>query len=124
MTPMQRVDVLRAACCVAGIDGTPSESERKVIDRLAAGVGVGRASLEAMFERGATDPNFHEEQFRVLKSSPQESIAALLEVAMADGKLTENETAVLKALADKLGIGDDTFAKLISNVLEILDKSS
>ena len=101
MTPMQRVDVLRAACCVAGIDGAPSESERKVIDKLAADVGVGRASLEAMIARGATDPDFHKEQFRVLRSSPQESIAALLEVAMADGKLTENETAVLKSLSER-----------------------
>jgi len=73
-----------------------------------------------MIERRATDPDFHEEQFRVLKSSPKESIAALLEVAMADGKLTENKTAVLKALADKLGISDGMFAKLIDNVLEML----
>jgi len=101
MTPMQKVDVLRAACCVAGIDGAPTPSELKVIDKLAADVGVGRASLEAMIARGATDPSFHEEQFRVLKASPQESIAALLEVAMADGELSENETAVLKSLADK-----------------------
>lgn len=120
MTPMQRVDVLRAACCVAGIDGAPGENELKVIDKLAADIGVGRASLEAMIARGATDPNFHEEQFRVLRSSPQESIAVLLEVAMADGKLTENETAVLKSLSDKLSISDETFAKLISNVVEML----
>lgn len=120
MTPMQRVDVLRAACCVAGIDGAPTESERKVIDKLAADVGVGRASLEAMIARGATDPTFHEEQFRVLKADPQQSIAALLEVAMADGKLTDNETLVLKALSVKLGIPDDTFAKLIGNVHKML----
>ena len=120
MTPMQRVEILRAACCVAGIDGAPTQSERKVIDKLAADVGVGRASLEAMIARGASDPNFHEEQFLVLKASPQESIAALLEVAMADGKLTENETAVLKALSDKLGIGDEMFAQLIDRVLKML----
>lgn len=120
MTPMQKVDVLRAACCVAGIDGTPTDSERKVIDKLAADVGVGRASLEAMIDRGATDPNFHEEQFRVLRADPQQSIAALLEVAMADGKLTENETAVLHALAGKLGIPDGTFTKLIGNVNKML----
>jgi len=40
---LRRVEVLRAACAVAGIDGAPSEAERKVIDKLAADVGVGRA---------------------------------------------------------------------------------
>ena len=121
MTPMQKVDVLRAACCVAGIDGTPNPTERKVIDKLAADVGVGQASLEAMIQRGATDPNFHEEQFRVLKSDPQQSIAALLEVAMADGKITENETAVLRALAGKLSIPDETFEQLMGSVHKMLE---
>ena len=120
MTPMQRVDVLRAACCVAGIDGTPGESERKIIEKLAADIGVGQASMEAMIARGATDPKFHEEQFRVLKASPQESIASLLQVARADGKLSQNETAVLKSLSDKLGIDDDTFAQLIASVVKML----
>ena len=91
-----------------------------MIDKLAADIGVGKASLEAMIARGATDPDFHQEQFRVLRSSPKESILSLLEVAMADGKLTENEIAVLKALSDKLGINDDTFAVLIDDVIKML----
>jgi len=91
-----------------------------VIDKLAADVGVGQASLEAMIERGTTDPNFHEEQFRVLKSDPQQSITAILEVAMADGKIAENETAVLRALAAKLSIPDETFEKLMANVHDML----
>jgi len=120
MTPMQKVDVLRAACCVAGIDGQPKEAERAVIDKLAGECGVGRASLQAMIDRGATDPNFHEEQFRVLKADPQNSMAALLEVAMADGNISDNETTVLRALAGKLAIPDDVFNQLLTNVGKML----
>lgn len=121
MTPMQRVDVLRAACCVAGIDGQPNDAERAVIDKLAAEVGVGAASLNAMVERGATDPNFHEEQFRVLKADPQQTMAALLEVAMADGKISENESGVLKALSGKLNVPADVFDQLMSSVSKMME---
>ena len=33
---MRQVDLLRAACCVAGADGETSDSERRVLQRLAA----------------------------------------------------------------------------------------
>ena len=121
MTPMQKVDVLRAACCVAGIDGQTNEAERKVIDKLAAEVGVGQASLQAMVERGATDPSFHEEQFRVLKADPQQAMAALLEVAMADGKITQNEAEVLRALSEKLNVPEDVFDQLLASVSKMMD---
>ena len=121
MTPMQKVDVLRAACCVAGTDGMPNEAERAVIDKLAADVGVGRASLEAMIERGATDPQFYQEQFCVLKSDPQESMAALLEIAIADGSLSDQEAFVLRALSEKLSIPTDVFDQLMANVSDMLN---
>jgi tellurite resistance protein len=121
MTPMQRVDILRAACCVAGIDGDITEAENAVISKLAKEAGVGRASLEAMMDRGATDPNFHQDQFRVLKEDPQESMAALLEVAMADGQLSDSESEVLRALSRKLSITSEVFDQLISAVNQMLD---
>ncbi|MFK7769801.1 MAG: TerB family tellurite resistance protein [Mariniblastus sp.] len=121
MTPMQKVDVLRAACCVAGIDGQPKESELAVINKLAGEVGVGRASLEAMIDRGATDPNFYQEQFKILKSDPQQSMAALLEVAMADGHITENETLVLRGLAGRLEVPEAVFDQLITGANKMLD---
>ena len=41
MNPMQEVEVLRAACCVAGIDGEVTENELVMINELAAKAGVG-----------------------------------------------------------------------------------
>lgn len=121
MTPMQKVDILRAACCVAGIDGQTTDAEKAVIDKLAKDAGVGRASVEAMIERGATDPNFHEEQFRVLKEDPHESMAALLEVAMADGQLSPAESEVLRSLSQKLSVPPEVFDQLVSSVSQMLD---
>lgn len=116
MTPMEKVDLLRAACCVAGVDGKLEEPEQAVVNRLAADVGVGQASLQAMIERGVRDPDFHKEQFRVLKADPQQSMAVLLEVALADGKISDGETDVLRALSQKLSVPGEVFEELIMNV--------
>ena len=42
---MFKVELLRAACCVAGIDGEIDEAEFAVLKKLADDVGVGDASL-------------------------------------------------------------------------------
>ena len=121
MNPMFKVDVLRAACCVAGIDGEVNDSETKVLEKLASEVGVGSASLQAMISRGKTDPDFHKEQFRILKANPQETMAMLLEVALADGSCSEDECGVLKALSEKLEVSSEVFDQLISKVSKMGD---
>ena len=120
MNPMLKVDILRAACCVAGIDGEVDDTERSVLAKLADDVGVGQASLEAMISRGKSDPEFHKEQFRVLKADPQETMATLLEVAMADGKLVESEEKVLQILSRKLDVQDEVFQQLIAKVNKMM----
>lgn len=113
MTPMEKVDLLRAACCVAGIDGKVEEPERAVIERLASEVGVGQASMNAMIDRGVRDPDFYKMQFRILKADPEKSMSVLLEVALADGKITDAETHVLRGLSEKLNVPGEVFDKLM-----------
>ena len=120
MTPMQKVEVLRAACCVAGINTDVSEKEKTLLDKIAKEVGVGRASLNAMIERASTDHDFHREQFRILKENPQQCLATVLEVAMADGKVTDNEKMVLQSLASNLEVPSNVFEKLMDNVSGLL----
>ena len=120
MTPMQKVEVLRAACCVAGIEGNIDEAEFPLLKKIAKEVGVGKASLDAMIQRASTDPNFHEEQFQILKSEPQKCMATVLQVALADGKVTEAETQVLKALSEKLNVSNEVFDQLMQNVAKML----
>ena len=116
MLPIQRLDILRAACCVAGIDGDANEAQSAVLERLAREVGVGKASLDAMIERAETDNKFHEEQFKVLEFEPKTTMSILLEVALADGQLTDSEADVLRILAGRLKIDSAMFEQLLNQV--------
>lgn len=116
MLPIQRLDILRAACCVAGIDGSANDAEAAVLKRLAREVGVGKASLNAMIERAETDETFHEEQFKVLEFEPKTTMATLLEVALADGELSDSEADVLRILAGRLHIDAAMFDQLLVEV--------
>jgi tellurite resistance protein len=120
MTPEQKVDLLRAACCVAGIDGETSPKEQQLIDKLAKNVGCGSASVTAMVARSQQDPEFYRDQFKVLKEDPQQAMAVLLEVAMADGALQESEKSVLVGLANNLNVPSEIVDKLVSEVSGIL----
>jgi len=122
MTPTQRIDLLRAACCVANAGDDVSESEMVVIQKLIKEVGVGRASVEAMMDRAKKDPDFCQDQFKILKSEPAEAMLFLLQVAMADGKVTEVEISVLQSLANNLEVPADVFDKLISQVKDTLNQ--
>ena len=121
MTPMQKVEVLRAACCVAGIEGNIQECELPLLQKIAKEVGVGKASLDAMMDRAKSDPEFHNEQFQILKSEPQKCMATILQVAMCDGEVTEAEAAVLKALSQKLNVADDVFNEIMSSISGMMD---
>lgn len=119
MSAMVKVEILRAACCVAGAGGDTSVAESEILQRLAKETGVGRASLEAMVSRACTDQNFCNEQFRVLKADPKEAMAILLEVAMTDGVIDEKETQILRVLAERLAVPDEIFETLLAKAKEI-----
>jgi len=74
-------------------------------------------------DRAKIDPTFCEDQFRILKSEPSESMLVLIQVAMADGKLTEEEIQVLQSLANNLEIPSDVFDKLIAQVKDTLNQN-
>lgn len=113
MSAMIKVEILRAACCVAGADGNLNDAEWGLLNRLAKETGVGQASLDAMVSRACRDQEFCNEQFRVLKADPKEAMAILLEVAMADGKIDETEAQILQVFANKLGVRTEVFELLL-----------
>ncbi len=104
MDAMLRVQILRAACCVAGSDGIANEQERRIVETLAAEVGVGEASLAAMIQRAETEDDYVNDHFRVLKSDPKETMGALFAVALADDLLTDTELNVLQRLSERLDV--------------------
>ena len=124
MDGMVKVQVLRAACCVAGADGLNEPPERRIVDLLAREVGVGDASLQAMLERATEEDDYYKDQFRVLKSDPKETMALLFSVALADGKLEQSELDVLGRLAQKLGVTDEQFTKWVAEANQLLAKGT
>lgn len=118
MTPTQRVEILRASCCIAGADGETTADELQHIKQLAAAVGVGEASLNAMMQRAETDPEFYKQQFNILKAEPLECLDVLLQVTVANGTIKESEFDVLKGLANQLDINEDDFRSRVTNAIE------
>jgi uncharacterized tellurite resistance protein B-like protein len=113
MTPMQKVEILKAACCVAGVDRTIDDNELPLLQKIAKEVGVGRASLSAMIRRASEDANFHQGQFQVLKENPRACMAVIVEVARGDGKINDQELQILQSLAANLNLPDEELQQLI-----------
>lgn len=114
MNPMADVEALRAACCVAGLDGEIEERERKLLERLAQRAGVGSVSLRSMMETAVQDRNFYEKQFRVIRADPDRTIKTLLAVAVVDGELELEERVIIQYFADALGMTRERCDALIA----------
>ena len=106
---MRKVDLLKAACCVAGADGETSEPERRMLQRLADDSGIGAASLAAMIECAETDERFLETQFRVAVAKPREALQLLFKMAIVDGRLRKEEAVMLKRLSKRLKVQSAQF---------------
>ncbi len=113
---MKDLELLRAACCVAGLDGEVGEDERAAIEILQERAGVGAASLAAMLDIARTDSEFYEEQFELLLSDPEHAIKTLWKVAAIDGRVSTDEAVILRYFGHKLGLDD-------ARVEEIIDET-
>ena len=107
------LEVLRAACCIAGLDGNIDRAEIRYLRTLAERAGVGLTSLEAMVEQALENRDFYEEQFQVVASDPDRAITALFTVAIADGRLVTEERVILRHFADRIGVPGLRFEKLL-----------
>jgi tellurite resistance protein len=114
MSVMHKVEILRAACCVAGIDGDTTDRERRLLKQLADQIGVGDASLQAMINRAERDSNFCNEQFVLLKTRPDKTMRILLQVALADRQLDDDECVVLQQFAERLGLAAERFQGVLA----------
>ncbi len=122
MEAMRKVEVLRAACCVAGVDGDTSDAEKRILMVLAEEVGVGEASLTAMIERANSDQAFYKEMFRVLKGDPGETMRLLFSIAVADNRFRSSEREVLRRLGRRLGIEQEAFDKWLKESIEYVQQ--
>ena len=123
MSAMQDVEILRAACCVAGLDEQITDSERGMLKRLANHAGVGAVSLEAMIDRAVSDPDFYQEQFEMVRTDPDATMKALFCVAVADRELTTDERVILHHFAAKLGMAPERFDQLLAAARKHIDRN-
>ena len=106
---MGKVEVLRAACCMAAADNDITDKELAFVMKLAEDAGVGQASLKAMIDRATTEPDFYKEQFNYLISDPEESMKLMFRIAISDHDLDDNEIKMLTHFAKVLGMKPERF---------------
>jgi uncharacterized membrane protein YebE (DUF533 family) len=114
-------EILRAAICVAGIDGVVDDTERHWIEKLAAKIGVGDRSLEKLIQQAETDPDFYKVQLNTLQADPVLVVKALFGIAAADGVLMEQERVIIQHFAAKLGMTQSDFEKALATIEKHLD---
>ena len=111
---MLDLEILRAAVCVAGLDGHVCDREHPLLTRLADRAGVGSVSLAAMIDLAEVDRQYYEEQFDIVKTDPEKTIKILMEVAVADGVLSVEERVIVSHFATKLGMSEQRFGELLA----------
>ncbi len=107
------LEILKSACCVAGLDGSISDEELVLLKKLAARVGVGQASLDAMIERATEEPDFYEQQLKFLSGDADGAVKVLFRVAVADGQLGTAERVIIQHLATKVGVDDERYEQIL-----------
>lgn len=111
---MQKVDILRAAVCVAGLDGEISEDELVLLRKIKEVAGVGEASFKAMMDMAVEERTTHyQKQLDFLSADPEKVTRILLEIARADGDFDQNERVVLHHFAMKIGVSEERYAEIV-----------
>ncbi len=110
----KQVEVLRAACCVAGLDQQICDNEKRVLETLRQQIGVGQASFDAMLDRARDDEAYYQEQFKLAMIDAEYAIKTLLTLAIADHQITRTERIILQHFAQKLGMSQDRFEQLLA----------
>ncbi len=111
---MNDLEVLKAACCIAGLDEDVGFKERKVLQSLAERAGVDQAAFDAMMEMAVEDDDYFEGQLNLLQSNVDDAIKSLFRVAVTDGKLGSNERVILQHFSENLGMTDERFEQILT----------
>ncbi|MCZ6836368.1 MAG: hypothetical protein O7G85_11395 [Planctomycetota bacterium] len=111
---IQDLEILKAACCVAGLDGDISDREKQTLQVLAKRAGVGKASFEAMIEVAVEDEDYFKKQLDLLRGDTDRTIKTLFQIAVTDRKLGANERIVMQYFADKLEMPPERFEKILA----------
>ena len=110
---IQRVEILKAACCIAGADGEISRLEEESLKKMAEEIGVGAASLNAMMDLAVTDESFRDNQLRMVHKDPAAVFETLYRMARLDPDVPTPERDLLIRFGRKLGLETDQMNEVI-----------
>lgn len=110
---IERVEILKAACCIAGADGEISQRERESLKKMADEIGVGAASLDAMMDLAITDEKFRGSQLRMVHKDPAGVFETLYRMARLDPDVPTPERKLLTHFGRKLGLDTDQMNEII-----------
>ena len=112
---MNDVEILRAAVCIAGLDGTITENEERLLRKLKERAGVGEASFKAMCEMAVEDrKTYYEKQLEYMSSHAEATVRILMHIARADGDAEQHERVIVRHLAEKIGVSGERFEEIAS----------
>jgi tellurite resistance protein len=116
------LELLNAVLALAMADGSLSRSEMGVIEGLAARLGVGRVSLEAMIGRARREPEMFKDLRIKDSKKARRAMALLVAQARIDGEISGAEREMLVKIALQLGIETQEFGKLYSEAITQADE--
>ena len=114
MDQLEKMDLLKAALAVAMADGVLTRSEKGVVEGLAARIGVGKASLDAMLEAAEQDKSIADNMFIKDKEKAHTAFELLVAQARIDGEIGKNERELTVRIAKSLKISDEDFPAIYS----------
>ena len=110
------VDLLKAAACIAGLDGEITPHEAQAIKHLAKRAGVRDDHLETLMEKARVDDDLLNEQLSVVRADPETTLAVLYQVAAIDGVVSGDERAVVEQFGVILGLSRERIDKIFEVV--------
>ncbi|MGB2987151.1 MAG: TerB family tellurite resistance protein [Phycisphaerae bacterium] len=122
MSRMEELEILKAALAVAVADGQLRRSEMGVVKGLAARLGVGQASFEAMVEAAEQDESITDNILIQSKERARSALELLVAQARIDGEISERERNVLVRIAFSLNITGDEFQAIYQAGVERADE--
>ncbi len=122
MSIHEDLELLNAVLALAMVDGKLTSSEMGVIEGLAARVGVGEVSLEAMIGRARREPDLHEGLRIECSTKARKAMALLVGQARIDGEISDAERELLVKISAQLGIDTDAFSRIYADGIARADE--
>lgn len=110
------VDLLKAAVCVAGLDGEITEQETEVLIHLAHRAGVHDDDLTDLMARARIDGELLDQQLIVVREDPEVTIGVLCHIAVVDGQVSYEEREVIHQFGVLLGVSRERMAEIFEAV--------